>query len=666
MRVRSRLTNLDGDLPLGEVLPSHYWIPTGARIVPDGLATDDQPAFLAGWPDPLSLWAVERVVDPLDGIKNWDEWVNTLPLVPRIDETARLTRFDRMILESLGHLQHVCHKPRLHLKIEEERLPISRARRVPERATAALVSHPEDWEHRTLRDVRPSRILATQIEDLCDLYENRVAARLVDKLLEYVGARVEVLREIKEMHDEGINFIDETRGGLWRGRRLFDLWGQFFVDDALSRGLTEALQAMESVQQDLRALLDSRLYVEVPRNTFVGLALRPTNILLNDARYREIAKLWREWALHGHVPEPTRDELRKQRQRECRSFDRYALLVVLRALAGLGMAPASEATIQSGRQVELVGGTRSANLRFGDDGVVLLSSCDRQLRIVPMLAAVLTDEFPRFWQALVSDVETPAVVMLLGRQRDLSANNRALELALSGWPEPKVLFVSPWSIDSVERASRVLAAWLAAHAMPKDLPTAQVKPDPGVPLPNWLWRDGDRVVAVAPPDGGNRAAFDSECAEQLVGLKAEQERARVSRRAFDPGRINALGPLRELARAAEDLAPLADCPVCGKNARERFESRVSPGSPATWTCRCDGCSSQWGTRVCGECREAFPVLAPGGARPHPGGESPPADWIDRNFGRDLWAVPCWRPDRPDTFRCSRCSKCPGGGCSFCD
>jgi len=664
MRVRSRLSGVDGELPSNGVLPSHYWIPSGtrARVVPDGLATDDQPEFLTGWPDALSLWAVDRVVEGLAGVRSWDEWVGTIPLVPRIDETARLSRFDRLIVENLSHLQHVCHKPRLQLKIEEERLPISRARRVPARATGALVSHPEDWEHRTLRDVRPSRILATQVEDLCDVYENRVAARLVDKLLKYVGPRVEKLREIKAMHDQGNDFLDATRGGLWRGSRLFELWGQMFVDDALSRQLAEALQAMERVQRELRALLDSRLYVEVPRNAFVGLSLRPTNILLNDSRYREVANLWREWAIHGHVPEPTRDELRRERQTQCGSFDRFALLVVLRALVGLGMAPPPGAMLESGRQLKLVGPRGASKLRLSDDGVVLLSSGNQELRIVPMLARLGAETFPRLWQALVGDVRTSTVVILLGRQADVSSNDRALELAINAWAQPKVLVASPWSIDSVERASRVLGSWLAVHALPH-FPTAQVKPDPGVVLPNWLWRDGDSVIAIAPPNGGG-AAFDSECARKLTSLKAEQERARVSRQAFDPGRINALGPLRELARAAEHLAALADCPVCGKNARERFEPRVSPGSAATWTCRCDGCSSQWGTRVCGSCKETFPVLSPGGARPHPGGDRPPADWIDRSFGRDLWAVPCWRPDRPDTYRCSRCNSCPCGGCSF--
>jgi len=82
---------------------------------------------------------------------------------------------------------------------------VSRARRWPIRAVADLVSHPADWEHRSLRSIQPARVLARRIEDDWDLYENRVAARLVDNLLAYLARRLEELRKIQQTLLEGLD-----------------------------------------------------------------------------------------------------------------------------------------------------------------------------------------------------------------------------------------------------------------------------------------------------------------------------------------------------------------------------------------------------------------------------------------------------------------------------
>ena len=240
-----------------------------------------------------------------------------LPLVPGVDERVRLHPLEKEALAKLPHLQHVCHHPRLHLRVEVERVPVARARRVPARAAAALVAHPGDWEHRTLRGIQPSRVLAVQVEDEWNLYENRVAVRLVDHLLLWTSRHLDELRRLQDIADAGQGFDDEARGSLFRSQRLYELWGRFFVDDALTSELTDTLKALERLQRALQALLDTPLYREIPRDTFVPVTLVSTNILANDPHYRKVAGLWRAWAQHGHRPGPTREQLRLRRQADC-------------------------------------------------------------------------------------------------------------------------------------------------------------------------------------------------------------------------------------------------------------------------------------------------------------------------------------------------------------
>ncbi|OJH33923.1 hypothetical protein [Cystobacter ferrugineus] len=217
MRFRSRISGRDVAAPSAPVVTDLFDVQVRpnapvTRLVPGGVEGLEELPFLGHWPEAIDLHAIERLTAPLLDGALWMTWVETLPLVPQIDEKAQLHPLEKEALKQLAHLQHVCHRPRLHLRVEEERLPVSQARRTPARAAAALVSHPEDWEHRTRRGIRPARILATQVEDEWNLYENRVAVRLVDHLLGWVGKRRDELSRFKSMAEEGNDFRD-TRPG---------------------------------------------------------------------------------------------------------------------------------------------------------------------------------------------------------------------------------------------------------------------------------------------------------------------------------------------------------------------------------------------------------------------------------------------------------------------
>jgi hypothetical protein len=636
--------------------------------VPGGLAPEEQATFLGAFPPNRDTAAVEKVVEKLDNNEDLHALTAALPIVPPVEEASRLSRLDLAILRHLPHLQHVCHKPRKHLRFEEERVPVSRARRVPARAVASLVAHPEDWEHRTLCNVRPSRLLSSQVEDQFDLYENRVAVRLVDHLLEYVGERLEDLRRIKKERDEAESFRDDSRGSHWRRNRLYTLLGDYFTSEVTGSELDSIIKKLDDAQHDLQGLLGSVLYKEVPRSTFVAPALQPTNILVNDSHYRKVAELWRIWARDAHKPHPTREQIRIQRQAACRSFDRFAQLLVCRALHDLGYELTSNA---DGSAWTLSAPQANLEWRSLADGTISIDARSARLHIVPVLAGVPSDATmaESFWQALHS--ETPetrdTLILMLGHPDDILSLPPHLARAFSGFDKPRVLTIAPWSLDSVERVARVLRSWeapLRHRAYPLHV---KVRPDPGIVLPDWLQRVGDDVGVVKPPREAELQKFLANCDRARLEVERRKQEAIRARQAWDPGMMKALDILQDLAKRGEELRHLLCCPVCDSSKEMTFDPRgdvKGQWERFTFRCVCGDCRSSFELRTCsGNCRATFLVLEPAVKLPINGHEPPRANWVDQTFGRDVFAEPCWvQTGKRREFLCPNCGVCTGSGC----
>ncbi len=607
-------------------------------------------------PSAIETEAVAQVVRGFEQPAPWEAWAGAVPVVADLDKRVELHPLEKETLRLLPHLQHVCHRPRLHLRIEEERVAVSRARRIPARAVASLVAHPGDWEHRTLRGIQPSRVLATQVEDEWNLYENRMAARLVDHLLAWTAGRLDELRRLADMVEAGRDFQRETRGSRFRARRLYTIWGQVFNDDALGRQLTRTLRTVEGLQRDLQALLGSALHTRIPRGAFVSPALLPTNILVNDPHYRKVAALWRVWVRHGHRPSSTREELQKQLADDRVRFERLVLLLVIQALAQLGYHPSDSASLPHDTPCSLEGPLGKA-LLHSIQGKPSLEISGRVLQIVPVLAQPDRGDADAMWSRLVAQAGTSpdTAMLLLGRPEDVAEMAPSLGLAFGGWRRPRVLLVSAWSLDCVERVARVVRQWEAQVRVAGYPARERVSPDPGVDLPAWMERVGSLVAVVQPASEAERSAFRHQCDARRRRLERDQHEARIAKRRFDPGALTALDQLRALAEESARLESWADCPVCPAG-RCRFQGRPAGETWESWAwwCRCTACSAEWGLRVCSSCRHAFPVLSPDVPWPDLGEGDPPPAALDRAFGCDLWAEPLFGGSAARSFRCPRC------------
>lgn len=657
------VTRIDGvERPLPKPVLCDAWTCNGQRFGNElsGIAPAD---VLGRYPDELETDAVVCLAQTVGEVATWAACATTPPVAQKLAERARPQPLDLEIARHLPHLQIVCHKPRLHLRVEEERLPVSRARSTPVRAVAELVSHPGDWEHRTLRSIQPSRVLARQIEDEWNLYENRVAVRLVDHLLAYLAKRLEELRKIKESLEMS-DYSKEILGTSYRrAKRISKLWATT-LESKTGEELSRTMRRLEHAQQDLQTLLDSPLYSHVPRREAIALALKPTNILVNDPNYRKVAALWRAWVQFGHKRHETIEQRATRRQREAAAWDRFVLHLVVRSFTSLEWSVS-----EHGKGWSLSkSGWRSVHVVMCANGTVRITG-ESTLFLLPLCADLSAADGSAILQQLkaLDELQDEVVLVHVGRTALLPDADRA-----SGWSfgRQAVLFAcSPWGIDSEERMTRLLHSWLSRSAVATYPWVESIRALPEwTGRRDWLRHEDEHLVAFRPPTEHELAEARAWSSAKARELEADAQRARAAKQAFSSAPREAITKFEKfLDGSCKQLVGLDACPICGAQGRlEARPGKHSDGHDATWWARCSSCNSQWGTRPCA-CGNRYRVLivgTPGIVVEDAAHSAPVFDWPDRVLGLEVWAQPC--AERPlDHFRCPKCGRCSSGWCPRC-
>ena len=711
----SRLTALPQDARDEEPLLCDLWRGDEGRA--GELSHPQEAAALGAWPGWMVLSAAVRVDEILGERPTWARRAETPSVAQALSERARLQPFDLEIARRLVHLQSVCARPRLSLRVEHERLPASRARRVPDRAIADLVSHPGDWEHRTIKSVQPKRVLSLVTEDEWNIYENRVAARLVDHLLKYLGRRVDELNLLSRLLKLGQDYSEQVaRVGFRVARRVTTLWGDVFNDET-SEMIKENYKWLTGLRDRVLALLDSPLYRHVPRTERVPPALNITNILSNDANYRQTARLWRLWARFGYVRPETREERLARRAREGSAWDGFVLQLVTRALHALGWRVEQEGAAGAegswwrlawrghGHEGAAPGARtpwRAVEMRVDQEGALTLHAEPGEgaptLRVLPLCAdlSALSAGERAGLLGLLEALDDPHEERLLvwAGEGDLAheGDARRTQTRLSGWTaggRAALMALSPWMIDAEERLGRALSSWLGRAALPWALPDSAPQSYPPRcvlgsheqvllsehPLSEqarepWMQlsasKESAHLVASRPQREEERKRTVRWCNETAAFIDEANEIRRRNRLPVD------LGPQQGQARlerfffsAAEALRGLNLCPLCAAPSDEviftpRPSTAVS-GEGSTWVAECMSCEAKWSLRRCHQvgCSAPHLTLAPhiGKAEARRGGA---LGWEDRLLGRDVWALPC--PLDADKFSCPSCGRCSCGEC----
>lgn len=236
-----------------------------------------------------------------------------------------------------GQWDEISVRPKLDMHYVPETVPVARAKRVQSSAVEHLSQHSELWARRNISGVVPAKVLARVSEDDHAIYENIVFARLLDGFARWLTGRITAVRKIADSQREA----RELEKGDKRNRLLRDrvcaLWGKAWFNEAQdTKSTRETLKRLEDMKFHIERLRRTGVYKRVPRSAKVPLALRPTNILQFDKRYRELRPLWDALATavsRDRISESARYETFAARQA---AFQSYVLLLILHALRDMG------------------------------------------------------------------------------------------------------------------------------------------------------------------------------------------------------------------------------------------------------------------------------------------------------------------------------------------
>lgn len=151
--------------------------------------------------------------------------------------------------------------------------------------------------------VIPKKVLARFSEDDYGIYENRVYARLLDKIERYLHARLAELRGLQATLNQALRFYEAENVDYRLREEICRLWGMTFSAEETSNAsklLGETLEKLERLYQTIAGLQQSGLYLLVSRQAQVTGVLHMTNILGHDQHYRHLAILWDQLAKVGH------------------------------------------------------------------------------------------------------------------------------------------------------------------------------------------------------------------------------------------------------------------------------------------------------------------------------------------------------------------------------
>ena len=104
---------------------------------------------------------------------------------PDIDYDTLENKIDE-IIKRLPAIKSIFVHPLLHLKENEEVLPIESVRGINQTSIIHIASHSELWNDLTNDGIKPVKLLTKTYNDNYSIYENRVFCNTIDDILDFI------------------------------------------------------------------------------------------------------------------------------------------------------------------------------------------------------------------------------------------------------------------------------------------------------------------------------------------------------------------------------------------------------------------------------------------------------------------------------------------------
>lgn len=583
----------------------------------------------------------------------------------------------------LPSIARVCERFVTRLSERSELLPVARVRRPARKALERLSSHTEDWATRTLSGPVPRRALAVTLEHDADLYENRMVTELVHPIL--TTALAQRIRRLRRLTSDLADLVRADDEGTYRRRnRLYAFWG---VDSAhaaqSSAHASHTLQFLESLAARTHALRESSLALALRGKRTGQRTLRLTNVIANDRHYRAAGLVWNEYE-REQEPAETAEQREDRLRARHRTFDQYVLGLIVRALEGHAYRPVEDRIPSSDAAVTIHGRWGSATLERSGDGVIVLRRGAHATRFVPLLDVMAPEDdsasVGQRWTSIAGLAGPPTVVVYLAASADVRRLPSPVATPMSSAgpdsPEPSPVTgvpVSPLETTSLERISRAVGLALMVDALldyPRRIHIA------GERLPRRLVGQLDAANITQP---GLSDLFHRRGSDEIFLRRpltaSESARFETTRRSL-LDRTRSPGWERDVAReidaldaairaASSAVAELLCCPLCGTVADPTRVGREADILVVT----CPSCAARWGHERCGSCEARIPFIEPENKLLNPDVTGP--GWVERIYGQDALASPCWARTIAGRYICPTCRRCPvtaapqGAACVRC-
>ncbi len=476
------------------------------------------------------------------------------PLMPAtiIDSQSHLLPLEERLLDVVqqGHLHQISQRPRLDLHYEDEVADVARARRLAKGALVHLASHSECWQRQTLNGVIPKKVLARFSEDDFGIYENRVYARLLDKIERHLWGRLLALKTLQETLSQALEFYQSEEIDYRLSNEVCWLWGMAFDQGTTSKAselLGETLRTLQRLHRTISGLQQSGLYLLISRQAPITGSLHLTNILSHDPHYRHLAILWDLLDKTTVSARSTPEERFRQNQHLAHAYSRYAGLVLRHALRPY--LHGQDEGIWAGRTIRL----RQSGLEWQLVSIASggHSADETLLTVVPWLSSAVV---PEELQQLPEDrfIAWPAI----GQEPQKSAYQ-------GHW-----IALSPSDMYCVERFGQLVDRVLYRMVL-----LSYGRPLTKVPVRVLTLADGVRGVHVDHP----RHALE-------VREAVPEESVDVLKKALIAA--NSILQGAALERLNQEILALEKCPVCKAKADLAFQS------PAGFRANCEECGTQ--------------------------------------------------------------------------
>lgn len=256
--------------------------------------------------------------------------------------------FDRLeanldlLSECMPALLRIFEKPLIHLREISETVPVEMAVKAGSDTMRHAATHSDIWDGTDAAHLHPYKLMTTKSEDDYTIYENRVFAYVIDRILAYCEfSRRHLSGRIFNSMQLNINLLDRTNH-----KNYFLALAALHTayDNSLDTSFERAekdYKRIKAIENALTPHLRSRVY-RLNRGLFAGGEVKSTNILIMHKDYRVLGYLLTRF--NSGVKQqvlPTDAELRAF----VSDYRRYSAALLLFAASNFGFEAADDAKV---------------------------------------------------------------------------------------------------------------------------------------------------------------------------------------------------------------------------------------------------------------------------------------------------------------------------------